>query len=128
MKCPYCGAENLGGMNFCGGCGGLLPHPQAPPPVEGSTSVGEFHYHNRGKVRTGYIVGGGLTAAIFFGLFYWATKYTYTERIYHDLGYGYGYWETVTRSIDPSIQALLLVIAIFGLIAMTYGAVSRADR
>jgi hypothetical protein len=125
MKCPYCGAENFEGMNFCGECGGLLPRAQAQPPVNGLTRAGGFPSYNRGKVRTGYLVGGGLTAAIFFGLFYWASTFTYTERVWHEIYMGYGYWETVTRSIDPAIQALLLVVAIVGLMAMVFGTVSR---
>ena len=79
----------------------------------------------REKVRTGYLVGGGLTAAIFFGLFYWADNYTYTERVWHELPYVGGYWTTITRTIDPAIKALFLVVAIVGLVAMAYGALSR---
>jgi hypothetical protein len=78
-----------------------------------------------GKVRTGYLVGGGLTAAIFFGLFYWAINYTYTERVWHPLPYIGGYWTTETLTLDPAIQALFLVVAIIGLVAMVYGALSR---
>ena len=102
-----------------------MSRSEEQPSVDGLTSPGELPSVDRGKVRTGYLVGGGLTAAICFGLFFWANNYTYTERVWRDLGYGFGYWETVTRTIDPAIQALLLVIAIIGLIAVAYGAVSR---
>ena len=78
-----------------------------------------------GKVRTAYLVGGGLIAAVFFGMFYWATTYTWTEQVWHEIFMGYGYYETVTRTIDPAIQALFLVVAIIGLVAMVYGALSR---
>jgi len=63
-------------------------------------------------------------AAFFFGLFYWAITYTWTERIRHEI-MGYEYYETVTRAIDPAIQALCLVAAIISLIAMVYGILSR---
>jgi hypothetical protein len=36
-----------------------------------------------------------------------------------------GYYETVTLSVDPAIQALPLVVAIIGLIIVAYGVVSR---
>ena len=77
------------------------------------------------NIRKGYVIGGGLIAAVFFGLFYWATNYTWTERVWQDLGYGYGYWVTVTRTVDPAIQAILLVVAIIGLIAMLFGLASK---
>jgi len=125
MKCQYCGAENPESNKFCGDCGEILPRSQTRSSVYEPTTSGEYPVHYRGKARTGYLVGGGLTAAIFFGLFYWATNFTYTERVWIDLGYGYGFWQTVERTIDPAIQALLLVVAIIGLIAMAFGAVSR---
>jgi len=125
LKCPDCGAENPPGKRFCGDCGGTLLLSEEKTFVDEPTSAGELSSVNRGKVRTGYLIGGGLTAAIFFGLFFWANNYTYTERVWRDLGYGFGYWETVTRTIDPAIQAFLLVIAIIGLVAVAYGLVSR---
>lgn len=111
MECPNCGAENPDGKKFCGECGEILR--------------GEFPSSTRGKVRIWYVVGGGFTAALFFGLFYWASTFTYTERVWHEIVLGYGYWETVTHHIDPAIQALLLVAAIVGLVAMVFGVVSR---
>jgi len=76
-------------------------------------------------MRVGYIVGGGLVTAVCFGVFYWAANYTWTERVWHEIYMGYGYWENVTRTIDPAIQALFLVGAVIGLIAMVFGIVSR---
>ena len=64
-------------------------------------------------------------AASFFGLFYWAVNFTYTEEVWHEIAYGYGYYETVTHTIDPALPALLLAMAIVGLIIAAYGAVSR---
>jgi len=75
--------------------------------------------------RIAYLVGGGFTAAIFFGLFYWSINYTYTEEVWHEVALGFGYWETITHTIDPAIQALLLVMAIVGLVVAAYGVVSR---
>ena len=66
-----------------------------------------------------------MMAAVFIGLFYWATNYTYTEREWIDLGYGIGFWQTVERTIDPAIQALILIGALVGIIVAIYGAVSR---
>ncbi len=66
-----------------------------------------------------------MTAAIFFGLLYWAVNYTYTERVWHEMFLGYGYWEETTHTLDPAIQAFFLVIAMIGLIAMLFGAVSK---
>lgn len=125
MKCHICGADNSEDNKFCGDCGGILSYRPAQSPVHGLTNDRGFPSLNHGKVRTGYILGGGLTAAVFFGLFFWATRYTYTERVWHDFGYGIGYWETVTRTIDPTIQAILLVVAMVGLIGVVYGIVSR---
>jgi ABC-type spermidine/putrescine transport system permease subunit II len=75
-------------------------------------------------VRREYVIGGGLMAAFFFGLFYWAINYTWTERVRHEI-MGYSYYETITRTIDPAIQALCLVAAIISLIVMVYGVLSR---
>jgi hypothetical protein len=77
------------------------------------------------SIKMSYVIGGGLVAAIFFGVFYWATTYTWTEQVWHQIYMDMGYYETVTHSIDPAIQALPLVVAIIGLIMMAYGVVSR---
>ena len=58
-------------------------------------------------------------------MFYWAVNYTYTERVYHEILGGFGYWTETTHTIDPAIQAFFLVVAIIGLIAMVFGVVSR---
>jgi hypothetical protein len=95
--------------------------PAEPSP----TNVGSSLSPESPKIRKGCFIGGGLTAAVFFGLFYWSTTHTWTERVWHDFGWGLGYWETVTRSIDPAIQALFLIVAMVGLIAMVFGLASR---
>lgn len=124
MKCQRCDAGNRDGVRYCEYCG--APFDVAAPPLA-MPSIYPVSYFPpvAPGIRTGWLVGGGLIAAIFFGLFYWAVNYTWTERVWHDLGYGIGYWENVTRSVDPSIQGVILVLAIFGLIAMAYGVVSK---
>ena len=118
MKCPGCGAENPEGKLFCGDCGATLPGFM----TEASPTTVSLQPP---RIRKGYVIGGGLIAAVFFGLFYWATTYTYTERVWVELGYGYGYWTTALRTIDPAIQASFLVVALIGLIAMIFGLASR---
>jgi len=125
ISCPNCEAENPPSKRFCGDCGEILPRPEEQTSVDEPTDTEEYAASDSRRVRTEYLVVGGLIAAIFFGLFYWAVNFTYTEQVWHDLPYIGGYWETVTHTIDPAIQALFLVVAIIGLMAMVYGAVSR---
>jgi len=122
MKCPNCGAENPEGKLFCGDCGERLPRLMSEV---SQLTVSSGPSLQPPRIRKGYVIGGGLIAAVFFGVFYWATTYTYTEQVWVDLGYGIGYWTTATRTIDPAIQAFFLVVAIIGLIAMTFGLASR---
>lgn len=125
MKCPVCGAENPHNNKYCGDCGEILLRPVTQPYVDTLSHPGVPPSPSSGNVRMEYIVGGGLTTAIFFGLFFWAINFTYTEQVWHELPYIGGYWTTVTHTIDPAIQAFLLVVAIVGLIAMVYGMLSR---
>jgi hypothetical protein len=122
MKCPNCGAANPEGKLFCGDCGISLPRlmTEASP-----STVGIGPSFQSPRIRKGYVIGGGLIAAVFFGLFYWAIAYTWTEQVWQDLGYGIGYWLPVTRTVDPAIQAIFLVVAIIGSIAMIFGLASR---
>ena len=48
MKCPFCGADNQPGENFCTNCGGYLDSSPAPVATGGSSSA--------------TLVGGGVTA------------------------------------------------------------------
>lgn len=123
VRCLYCGSENPEGKRYCGECGQTLPG--LPSRVDAHAVSGRYPVHYRGRVRTGYLLGGGLTAAVFFGLFYWSTTYTWTEQVWHPVPYIGGYWTTETQTVDPAIQAFLLVIAIIGLLAVTYGAIAR---
>lgn len=109
-------------MKYCGNCGSQLTVPVAPfnPPF-----MPMYPSPRLQGVRIGHVIGGGLIAAIFFGLFFWATTYTWTERVWHEIYMEFGYYETVTHTIDPAIQALFLIVAIVGLIAMVFGIVSR---
>lgn len=145
MICPNCGSENQEGLKFCGQCAGRLNSRMSDircsacgfvnrPNTRYCGACGEAVFpamtedkpvSARPRVRTGYVVGGGLTAAVFVGLFYWAMNYTWTEQIWHEVFMGFGYYETVTHSVDPAIQALFLVVAIVGVILTVYGFVSR---
>ena len=122
VRCPSCGFINYPNARFCVECDNPLSQRETGISPSSVSSVPSLQ---SSKVRMGYVVSGGLTAAIFSGLFYWAINYTYTEEVWRDLGYGYGFWVPVTRTIDPAIQALCLVAAIIGLVAMVYGVVSR---
>ncbi len=154
MKCPNCGAENSWGLKFCGQCGNHLDvgavaircsmcgfinnlnvkfcggcgKALSPRMMEnGPSALSDRQSPQPLRIRTNHVLGGGLVAAVFFGVFYWAITYTWTEQVWHDVYMGMGYYETVTHSIDPIIQALSLVVAIIGLIVMVHGVVSRED-
>ncbi len=124
IRCSMCGFINNLNVKYCGGCGKAL----SPRMMEnGPSALDDSQWPQSPSIKTSYVIGGGLVAAIFFGVFYWAITYTWTEQVWHEIYMGIGYNETVTHSIDPVIQALSLVIAIFGLIVMVYGVVSRGD-
>ncbi|MGQ9588558.1 MAG: zinc ribbon domain-containing protein [Thermoplasmata archaeon] len=125
VRCWNCGADNLYGKSYCGDCGSDLNRHVDSPTEEVLSEPAEPLASGGGRVRTGYLVVGGLIASIFSGLFYWGYTYTYEEEVWHDLGYGFGYWETVTRTLDSAIPASFLVVALIGVICMIYGAVSR---
>lgn len=145
MMCTNCGTENQEGVKFCGQCGSRLGNRMPDvrcsacgfvnrPNTRFCGACGEAVFSDmtegepepaRPRVRAGYVIGGGLTAAVFAGIFYWATNYTWTEQVWHEIYMGFGYYETVTHSIDPAIQALFLVVAIVGVILTIYGIVSR---
>ena len=122
MYCPVCGAGIPPQSSFCLNCGARLSEPRIGVNSAPASSVPS---RQLSEVRIEYIVGGGLIAAVLFGVFYWARTYTWTDRVWHEIYGGIGYWETVTHTIDPALQALSLVGAIAGLIVMVYGVVSR---
>ncbi len=122
MYCPECGAGIPPQSSYCLNCGARLSEPRIGINSAPASSVPS---RQLSEVRIEYIVGGGLIAAVLFGVFYWARTYTWTDRVWHEIYGGIGYWETVTHTIDPALQALSLVGAIVGLIVMVYGVVSR---
>jgi len=121
MYCPVCGAGIPPHSSFCLNCGAKLSESRVGV---NSTLASSVPSRQLSEVRREYVIGGGLMAAFFFGLFYWAINYTWTERVRHEI-MGYSYYETITRTIDPAIQALCLVAAIISLIVMVYGILSR---
>jgi len=72
-------------------------------------------------LRKNYVIAGGIVGAIFTGLAVFAFNYTYQERVFVDLGWGFGTWVTVEQHLHPLIGVVLLIIAILGFFVMTYG-------
>lgn len=122
IPCSICGFVNEPNTTFCGGCGETIPRRMTDG---ASSSVDNRLAPQPSTIGKGHVIGGGIVTAIFSGVFYWSLIYTWEERVWRGTFLGQDIYETVTRRVDPAIQALFLAIAILGAIVMIYGLASK---